>query len=235
MMGQLSNVPVTMPNWWESLRPYEPQCLHCRPIWLLCLVDDTGSWDGGSAMRIGSQIMLELINRQQWLLPGYELMCEFFNHQCDTKTASQILAAGTTQNKYVALGGSGHSGVSNRLSRVAFSYRMPYVSWGSGAPDLSHRKVHRNFFRTVVPHTALTFVWIRIYLMGGWRRIVLVRLTPERRFAHNHFEHTVKGGSVQKVETLKNIFFFKCTKLKFEDRNLQSMKRFDGDKMWKRF
>ena len=30
-----------------------------------------------------------------------------------------------------------------------------------------------------------------------------VRLTPKRRFAHNHFEHTLKGGSVQQVEILE--------------------------------
>ena len=32
---------------------------------------------------------------------------------------------------------------------------------------------------------------------------VTVRLTPKRRFAHNHFEHALKGGSVHKVEILK--------------------------------
>ena len=78
IMEEILNVPVTMPHWWEGMRPYERQCPSCMPIWLLCPVDDTGSWDGGSALRLGSRTMLELINRQQWLLPGYELMCICF-------------------------------------------------------------------------------------------------------------------------------------------------------------
>ena len=52
----------------------------------------------------------------------------------------------------------------------------------------------------------LASFWIPIWLRVGPFVVpfgLLLRLTPKRRFAHNDFEHALKGGSVQKVEILK--------------------------------
>ena len=100
MMEQIASVPVEMPHWWETLRPYRRQCLNCTPIWLMCLVEDTGSWDGGSALRLGSRFMFEMINQQQWLLPGYELMCEYFNDYGPTVAARNDSPKGSQKYLY---------------------------------------------------------------------------------------------------------------------------------------
>merc|ERR1719277_1497653 len=106
-MEEISYIPVPIPHWWETFRPYERQCPTCKPIWLLCPAEDTGAWDGGSALRLGSRIMLEKINEQQWLLPGYELMCEYYNDACQSATAQKIVSGRTSLNhdKYVGVGG----------------------------------------------------------------------------------------------------------------------------------
>ncbi len=68
--------PAQMPPVYESMNAQKRQCPSCMVIWLLCLFEDTGAWDGGDMLRLGSRMMLERINRQQWLLLGFELMCE---------------------------------------------------------------------------------------------------------------------------------------------------------------
>merc|ERR1719272_2899322 len=196
MMEEIMYLPVQIPHWWESFLPYTRQCTSCTAIWLLCPAEDTGAWDGGSALRLGSRLMLEKINSQQWLLPGYELMCEYYNNNCHAKTAQKIVQGRSSiyTDKFVGVGSTGCSGVSNTLSSYTWTYNMPIMSWASGAPDLSVRPVHRNFFRAVIPHTAFTFAWIQVYLACGWNKIVVI-MAEEARF-RGHFE-------MHKTETKK--------------------------------
>jgi len=195
MMEEIPHVPVPMAHWWETLKPYNRTCPSCTPIWLLCPAEDTGAWDGGSALRLGSRIMLEKINEQQWLLPGYELMCEYFNNDCTAKTAQKIVQGQSTKNstKFVGVGSTGCSGVSNTLSSYTWTYNMPIISWASGAPDLSVRTTHRNFFRTVIPHTAFTFAWIQVYKLCGWEQIVVI-MAEEARFRGHFTMHKEEIG-----------------------------------------
>merc|ERR1719272_1992257 len=187
MMEQITNIPVTMPHWWESFNAQTVKCATCTKIYLLCPSDDTGAWDGGSALRLGSRIMAEKINEQQWMLPGYELMCYYFNQGCNAKNGQKIVQGQSSlfATKYVGVGNTGCSGVSNPLSSYTWTYNMPIMSWASGAPDMSDRTTHRNFFRTVIPHTAFTAAWISIYDICSWKKIVLI-LAAEGRF-RGHF------------------------------------------------
>merc|ERR1719506_2129786 len=103
MMEEIPGIPVPMPHWWENFRPYKRQCPTCTPIWLLCPSEDTGGWDGGDMLRLGSRTVLEMINKQQKLLPGYELMCEWKNDNCVGITGQRIVTSSTSSNvnKYV--------------------------------------------------------------------------------------------------------------------------------------
>ena len=79
MMEEIPTVVAPLPAWWENMPEYQRQCPACKPLWMLCPSEDTGGWDGGDIQRVGGMMMLEIINKQQWLLPGFELMCEYYN------------------------------------------------------------------------------------------------------------------------------------------------------------
>ena len=48
-----------------------------------------------------------------------------------------------------------------------------------------------------------------------------VRFTPKRSFAHDHFEHTLKGDSVPKIERLE-VGVFKFGKLEMVNIGIQN-------------
>ena len=163
-MEQIPHISVPVPHWFEAMPEYKKQCENCTDIWMLCPSEDTGGWDGGDAMRLGSMMMLEKINSQQWLLPGYELRCEWYNDNCDGYTGQRIVSAKLDENpeKYVAIGTSGCSGVCGHIARYTQHYNMPMMSWAAGMPDLTDRTLFRNFFRTRIPHTAFTYAWLQM-------------------------------------------------------------------------
>ena len=117
---------------------------------MLCPAEDTGGWDGGDMLRLGSRMTLEMINKQQKLLPGYELMCESYNDHCTGITGQRVVTSMTSANpsKYVAIGTSGCSGVCRDIASYTPYYNMPMMSWAAGMPDLSDRLTYPNFFRT---------------------------------------------------------------------------------------
>jgi len=188
MMEEIPGIPVPMPHWWENFRPYQRQCPTCTPIWLLCPAEDTGGWDGGDTLRLGSRMTLEMINKQQKLLPGYELMCEWKNDNCVGITGQRIVTSSTSSNvnKYVAIGTSGCSGVCRDIASYTPHYNMPMMSWAAGMPDLTDRVVYPNFFRTRIPHTAFTYAWLKVAEICGWTKFA-VFIAEEARF-RGHFE-----------------------------------------------
>jgi Ca2+-binding EF-hand superfamily protein len=201
-MEELPNIRVPMPHWWEAMPEYKKQCDNCTDIWMLCPSEDTGGWDGGDVLRVGSMMMLETINSQQWLLPGYELRCEWYNDNCHGYTGQKIVSAKLHQNpeKYVAIGTSGCSGVCGHIARYTQHYNMPMMSWAAGMPDLTDRTVFRNFFRTRIPHTAFTYAWLQVAKICDWKTIVLVMAEEARFRGHSNLMketiHAEPGMSV---------------------------------------
>jgi hypothetical protein len=188
MMEELPGIIVQMPHWWETMPEYTVQCPTCTKIWMLCPSEDTGGWDGGDMLRTGGMMMMEIINSQQWLLPGYELMCEYYNDGCKGITANQIVTSRTTSNpsKYAAVGQTGCSGAVGTVATYTPVYNMPTMSWAAGMPDLTNRINYPNFFRTRIPHTAFTYAWLKMAEICEWTHFVVV-LAEEARF-RGHFE-----------------------------------------------
>jgi hypothetical protein len=139
-------------------------------------------------LRVGGMMMLEHINKQQWLLPGYELMCEYYNDQCIGKTGQKIVTSRTMDdpNKYVAIGQTGCSGVSGTVGSYTPTYNMPFMSWAAGMPDLTDRVAYPNFFRTCIPHTAFTYAWLKVAEFCNWTKFAVI-MAEEARF-RGHFE-----------------------------------------------
>jgi len=189
MMEEIANIPVRMPAWWEGLQPYQRKCPSCKPLWLLCPSEDTGAWDGGDVLRLSSRMVMETVNSQQWLLPGYELMCDSYNDQCDALTATQIVSdrLQVYPNKYVGVGIVGCSGVCKYIGSLMYFYKMALVSFAAGMSDLTDRKKFPNFFRVRQAHTSFTWTWIKVFKVCGWKKIALI-LAEEGRF-RGHFEH----------------------------------------------
>ena len=67
-------------------------------------MDDTGGWDGGDLLRVGSRFMLVVVNTQQWLLLGNVLMCEALISYCNGITGEQFLLSRMYANHNNLLG-----------------------------------------------------------------------------------------------------------------------------------
>ena len=62
-----------IPDWYAGYVPYETlaeqgmtcknemgENIECTPIWMLCPSEDTGGWDGGDMLRLGSRMPLRI-------------------------------------------------------------------------------------------------------------------------------------------------------------------------------
>ena len=53
------------------------------PINLLVPLPMSGLWSPGGTMRVAAQIAQDLINQEQKVLPGYNIISDFFDDECD--------------------------------------------------------------------------------------------------------------------------------------------------------
>eukprot|EP00929_Paragymnodinium_shiwhaense_P034250 TRINITY_DN1865_c0_g1_i2.p1 TRINITY_DN1865_c0_g1~~TRINITY_DN1865_c0_g1_i2.p1 ORF type:complete len:1228 (+),score=240.72 TRINITY_DN1865_c0_g1_i2:155-3685(+) len=90
----------------------------------------TGKWAGGLTMRVSILLAEGLINEAQQILPGYRINSVIRDDTCDSQESVRIVLNEMASNdKYVALGGSGCSAVCEGTSFVAQSMRLPYLSY----------------------------------------------------------------------------------------------------------
>ena len=73
---------------------------------ILVTLPFTGSWDACKLMKTAALIAQVLINNQQLLLPGYQLVCHSFDDECSTDRVTQLLLVQRSANdSVVALAG----------------------------------------------------------------------------------------------------------------------------------
>eukprot|EP00931_Biecheleriopsis_adriatica_P065756 TRINITY_DN40233_c0_g1_i1.p2 TRINITY_DN40233_c0_g1~~TRINITY_DN40233_c0_g1_i1.p2 ORF type:complete len:517 (+),score=83.42 TRINITY_DN40233_c0_g1_i1:86-1636(+) len=158
------------------------EAVTCQKINVLTNLPITGKWKGGPSLNISGHQMAALINSEQLLLPGYELVLHVNNDDCRHDESSKMLLQAITDepSKFVALVGTGCSSTSKATASLAPIIRMPHISWASVAADLSNRALYPTFFRTRVPDSSANTVWLRLASLFNWRKLVVAKGGDDR-------------------------------------------------------
>merc|ERR1719221_1214205 len=92
------------------------------PIDIMIPLPLTGTWAPGPTMKIATEIAQDLINTQQELLPGYRIVSEFFDDECDPDRSNRaMLQQFANSEEWIGVGGLGCSSVCKSLSVIAAS------------------------------------------------------------------------------------------------------------------
>merc|ERR1712226_1329262 len=76
------------------------------PVLLMMPVPLTGIWAPGPTMKVAVEVAVDLINQQQKLLEGKEIVIKFFDDQCDSEISMRTLLTERTNNdQWVGVGG----------------------------------------------------------------------------------------------------------------------------------
>lgn len=112
----------------------------------------SGSWAGGSTLRLAGVFAEQLINRDQIALKGYDLHHVFFDDKCDAQENSKIvLEEMNRDDTYVALGGVACSEACARSEFVATTLNLPFLAYGCPAPKLSNTAEYKGLTRLGTP------------------------------------------------------------------------------------
>merc|ERR1740117_2810880 len=79
-----------------------------EPVYILAPVPLTGAWIAGQTMKTSAMLAESIINEEQLILPGFNMLHVFFNDKCDPLITKQTVLREMASNvEYVALGGVG--------------------------------------------------------------------------------------------------------------------------------
>lgn len=127
--------------------------------------------------------MIEIINQQQLLLPGYEIIPWVFDDECSGTKANHILLEKQLiyPDTFVFMTGLGCSTAAMAVASIAPIILLPTVSWAATATELSDRSVYPFFYRSVVSEAAQVEAAFQMAVQFLWKTMVIVK-GPDARF-----------------------------------------------------
>jgi len=147
---------------------------------ILAPIPLTGDWPAGQTFRTAALFAEGLINQEQFLLPGYRIKHVFQDDQCDESVATDVvLSEISVKDTYIGIGGLGCSKSCSRLASFTTSMKLPVVSYGCPAPELSDVETYPALTRLGTVTTGFVDVikrvketqggaaWTQIYVMSG--------------------------------------------------------------------
>eukprot|EP00438_Fugacium_kawagutii_P036818 Skav228618 [mRNA] locus=scaffold2037:140416:148048:+ [translate_table: standard] len=145
-------------------------------VHVLTPVPMTGQWAAGQTFRTALLLAESLINEDQLILPGYALVHDIMDDECDGgKGADVVVSAMTAKDSYVALGGMGCNDVCEQVSTLSASLKLPFLSFNCPHPDFSSDAIYPKLARmgTVLePH--LPEIVRKLKERHGWSHIYMV-------------------------------------------------------------
>jgi len=108
----------------------------------------TGSWSAGKSMRTAILIAQDIINTQQQILPGYNIISNFFDDQCGkTSARNVVLKENKANSNIIAVGGLGCSRSCQEVADITPFINLPLLSYacaGAFKPDEETRDLSDN-------------------------------------------------------------------------------------------
>lgn len=146
------------------------------PINIMLPLPITGSWNPGRTMQIAAMIAEDIINVQQVMLPGYRIIADFFDDQCDPDQANRaMLEKFASSNQWIGVGGMGCESVCKSLSVIAASLFIPIVSFEcSAGEDLSDATLFPDFARLGTKRSSLPNILMEMKNQLGWETLSII-------------------------------------------------------------
>mmetsp|Transcript_75267 Transcript_75267/g.130335 ORF Transcript_75267/g.130335 Transcript_75267/m.130335 type:complete len:1260 (-) Transcript_75267:81-3860(-) len=118
--------------------------------------------------------MIGLINFQQRILPGYEVVVNWKDDAWDDNKAVRILSRElvSKEHSYAALL-HGSDPVAPKLNIMAYENGIPHLGWHV-APEMSDRKLAPWYFRTCTSDADFSVPLAKFFQTMGWRSFAMV-------------------------------------------------------------
>ena len=152
---------------------YQRQCPSCEPLYLLCMIDDTGGWNTGSKHRLVYNYIFEKVNAQQ-LLPGIELMCDYHDSGCSSDQAMRkaVHVLSSRELRYVAADAACGGAAAAIWQAIQFTgANIPMIAQGALNPEFIE---YDGLFRVDISDAVNIELWSKFILKAGWRNVAVV-------------------------------------------------------------
>jgi len=133
-------------------------------------------------MKIAAEVARDIMNEDQILLPGYEIVAHFFDDECDPDRSNRAMLEQYANNdNWVGVGGMGCSSVCKSLSVISDSLFLPMISFEcSDGEDLSDRILYPAFMRLGTRRNKVAELLYDLRTAFNWGEItILVMSTGE--------------------------------------------------------
>jgi len=142
---------------------------------LLVPLPMSGSWSAGKSMRTAILVAQDIINTQQRILPGYDLVSNFFDDECGTNTARNVVLKENKQNpNIIAVGGLGCVHSCQTVAGITPFINLPLLSYACAGPSLSDNVTLPEFAR-MGNNMRQTPALVKGFAnMFGWSQVTIV-------------------------------------------------------------
>merc|ERR1712137_854316 len=149
------------------------------PVNIMMPLPMTGHWAPGITMKTAAMIAEDIINREQLLLPGYRIVSDFFDDECDADRSNRaMLEKFASSQDWVGVGGLGCLGVCKSLSVIAASLFLPIVSFEcSDGDELSKQELYPDFIRLGTRRSGLLHILENLKERTSWTSLVIIAST----------------------------------------------------------
>ncbi|CAK9062234.1 unnamed protein product, partial [Durusdinium trenchii] len=148
---------------------------------ILSPVPMTGHWSAGSTFRTALRLAEFLINRDQLILPGYELKHTILDDQCEGRRgANVVVSAMVSKGNYVGLTGMGCDGVCQQVSTLSSSFQLPFLSFNCPSQEFSNEVEFPSLLRMGTPTgtNQMEEIMLKLKEKHGWQTVFLVSGDP---------------------------------------------------------
>ena len=146
------------------------------PINMMVPIPITGTWSAGTTMQIAAEVAKDIINQKQLMLPGYELMLDFFDDECDPNKANRaMLEKYASSDQWVGVGGMGCAEVCQSLAVLAASLYVPAVSFECSQGDsMSDTGLFPGFTRLGTTRSQVPDILTALQAEHGWEHLSII-------------------------------------------------------------
>ncbi|XP_053401138.1 gamma-aminobutyric acid type B receptor subunit 1-like isoform X2 [Mercenaria mercenaria] len=152
-----------------------------KELRLLGLLPMTGDgWNGGVSCLPATQMALEDVNNNDFILSEYNLKYKWIDSKCNEGQAVYKMVKSLYEDPtYHMILGAGCSVASEGTSQVSYLWNLTQFSYSSSSPILSDRKRFPKFFRLALPDQKLNPARIDLMNEFKWQKVATINQALE--------------------------------------------------------
>jgi len=148
------------------------------PLHILTPMPLTGSTPFGATLSISQLVALDIINTDGILLPGFVLVGDTFDDQCDADYGQREVLDRIASQQWIALGGLSCPDVCISTASIADALRLPFVSYECAASELlSDTTLYPSFLRLGSSFVRAPSALLALAPLLSWQHVTIVSET----------------------------------------------------------